>query len=182
MSHSNIKAAPLLLENLDLLMSLEAKSSVLDLACGSGRNGRLLVHKGIPVTFADRDKTQLDQLAVELVNESVLTDFWQVDFELPDGEPLADKCFDSILVFNYLHRPLLPAIRAAIRPGGLIFYETFTLAQDAFGRPNNPDYLLQADELQTMFNDWQILHKFEGELQQQRRAVANLIARRPETG
>ena len=171
-----------MVENIDLLMSLETNNSVLDLACGSGRNGRLLVQKGIPVTFADRDKTQLDQLAVELMNASVQTEIWQVDFELPDGEPLADKCFDSILVFNYLHRPLLPAIRAAIRPGGLIFYETFTFAQTAFGRPNNPDYLLQAGELQTIFNDWQILHKFEGELQQPRCAVANLIARRPETG
>jgi len=83
------------------------------------------------------------------------------------------------MVFNYLHRPLFPAIKEAIRPGGLIVYETFNLEQKKFGRPSNPDYLLQVGELCQAFEGWEIISEFEGEASDPERAISRLIARRP---
>ena len=103
---------------------------------------------------------------------------WLVDFESSDTNPLVDRRFDAVLVFNYLHRPLIQRIREATRLGGLVFYETFTVAQRNFGKPSNPDYLLQPGELKEYFEDWEVLHYFEGELVTPERAIANLIARR----
>ncbi|MEX2469435.1 MAG: class I SAM-dependent methyltransferase [Pseudohongiellaceae bacterium] len=189
MTHSNTSAAKLLVANLPLLEALRIDTGVLDLACGSGRNGGLLVRRGLPVTFADRDAESLRQVAATAGQERQdgqngqfgEVRLWQVDLEAPGSEPLRDKCFDAVLVFNYLHRPLLPALCEVVRPGGLLFYETFTTAQRAYGRPRNPDFLLRPGELRETFADWDILHDFEGELPDPTRAVASLIARKPET-
>ena len=51
--------------------------------------------------------------------------------------------YDGIVVTNYLHRPLLPAIAQALAPGGVLIYETFALGNERFGRPRNPDFLLR---------------------------------------
>jgi SAM-dependent methyltransferase len=50
--------------------------------------------------------------------------------------------YDGIIVTNYLHRPLLPAIARALAPGGVLIYETFARGNERFGRPRNPDFLL----------------------------------------
>jgi hypothetical protein len=51
------------------------------------------------------------------------------------------------VVTNYLYRPLLPVLIAAVAPGGVLIYETFARGNEAFGRPRNPDFLLKAGEL-----------------------------------
>jgi hypothetical protein len=68
--------------------------------------------------------------------------------DLETGEPwkLGDS-YDGIVVTNYLHRPLLPAIAAALAPGGAVIYETFAQGNERFGRPRNPDFLLRPGEL-----------------------------------
>lgn len=113
---------------------------VLDLAAGRGRHTRLLVERGYRVHAVDRDTTTLRPLAgprcqVEMV-------------DLETGEPwkLGDS-YDGIVVTNYLHRPLLPAIAAALAPGGAVIYETFAQGNERFGRPRNPDFLLRPGEL-----------------------------------
>ena len=50
---------------------------------------------------------------------------------------------------NYLHRPLLPQLRAALADDGVLLYETFALGNEAYGRPSNPGFLLRRDELLT---------------------------------
>lgn len=63
------------------------------------------------------------------------------------GWPWTDRRFDLVLVTNYLWRPLLPQVAAAVADDGLLFYETFGAAQPRFGRPANPDFLLRPGEL-----------------------------------
>jgi SAM-dependent methyltransferase len=88
--------------------------------------------------------------------------------------------YDLISVFNFLHRPLLPAIAAALRPGGLIVYETFVHPQrEQFGKPRRDAFLLQPGELAAAFAGWQILKYAEGPTGP-RRIAASLIARHPE--
>lgn len=155
---------------------------MLDLACGYGRNGLFLARHNVSVIFADNSKVAIQSITEELQRSELEGECWLVDFEAIGSHPLKGKMFDAVMVFNYLHRPLLSSIKAAIRPGGLIIYETFTVKQREFGRPNNPHFLLQPSELRTAFDDWEILQDFEGEAQDPKRAIASLIARRPEAG
>ena len=104
---------------------------------------------------------------------------WLVDLENPGTSPLAGLKFSAILTFRYLHRPLFPALREAVLPGGLVVYETFTTENHRFGRPSNPDFLLKPGELETIFEDWQIIFYFEGDLRHPDRNVARLVARKP---
>ena len=87
------------------------------------------------------------------------------------------------MAFRYLHRPLMPAIRQSLLPGGILLYETFTVDQPAFGRPKNPDYLLRHGELQAYFGDWNILHYFEGVRGKpetgDQQAIAQIVAQKP---
>lgn len=177
MSHSNADASRLLVDSLSLF-NHTGEVTVLDLACGKGRNGLLLAAAGISVCFADRDQAALDHVAAALERGQLPGTCWLLDLEVPGVNPLAGKQFDAVLVFNYLHRPLMPAIKESINRGGLIFYETFTAAQAKLGRPTNPEFLLQPGELKSWFEDWELLHYSEGEQEDPRRAVASLVARR----
>jgi hypothetical protein len=63
------------------------------------------------------------------------------------GWPLGDERFAAVVVTNYLWRPLLPALVAAVDAGGVLLYETFARGQDRFGRPRRPEFLLEPGEL-----------------------------------
>ena len=73
--------------------------------------------------------------------------------DLEDGSPwpFAGMEFDAVVVTNYLHRPLFPAIAAALSPGGVLIYETFVLGNERYGKPSNPRFLLRRDELLEAF-------------------------------
>jgi tellurite methyltransferase len=172
-------AARLLLEHLDLLTKLDHSLPVLDLACGSGRNGLMLAELGIPVVFADRSSNALKTIERYLTENGLPGRTWEVDLEQAGVNPLPNDGYDAIIVFRYLHRPLFPALLNAIKHGGLVIYETFTIGNRQFGRPNNPDFLLQPGELASVFQDWEIIYSFEGMLQDPDRAVARIVARRP---
>lgn len=177
-----MNASNLVVDNLDIIREAGNHGPILDLACGSGRNGKFLVEQGLSVVFADRQQSSLDEIGRTL-GSSDRCSLWAVDFESEVGNPLVGQRFAAILVFRYLHRPLMPAIREAIDSGGLLVYETFTVEQPRFGRPNNPDFLLRPGELEDRFGDWDILHSFEGvtasETSDKEQAIARIIARKP---
>ena len=172
-------AAKLLLDHLDLLTTLDHSLPVLDLACGTGRNGLMLAENGIPVMFADRSASALETIEQRLTEDKLPGRTWQVDLEQPGVNPFSSVRFNAIIVFRYLHRPLFPSLLSAVKPGGLIIYETFTIENRNFGRPNNPDFLLKPGELKTLFQDWEIIDYFEGVLNNPDRAVAQIVARKP---
>lgn len=192
MHTTNLQPSPLLVDWLPHIKSRLPHAHCLDLACGNGRNGAYLLDQGYSVCFADRQQSCLDSLdhlldaLKEPANKEKATR-WLVDFEKPGSYPLRDlpllgnsspgKSFDVIIVFNYLHRALMDDIKAAITKGGYVVYETFTVEQPRFGRPTNPNFLLQEKELETLFSDWHIDYYFEGI--KDNRAFASLIARKP---
>ena len=159
--------SPLLQTYLSELERAAEDLPVLDLACGSGRNGLYLIDHGIPVVFADRDLAALAVVEKSIIDRGYgdskrLFTLWPVDLEAPTGQPLAGQEYAGIMVFRYLHRPLFEGIKQAVCPGGVVIYETFTVDQVQFGRPRNPDYLLRPGELAAIFSGWQVLHSFEG--------------------
>lgn len=115
--------------------------TALDVGCGHGRHVRLLAQAGLQVTGVDRDADALAGLrglpGVEVVQADIESGPW----------PFTDRQFDLVLVTNYLWRPLLPLIKAAVAPGGWLIYETFTDGQQTIGRPARPEFLLRPGEL-----------------------------------
>lgn len=116
--------------------------AVLDLACGSGRHTRYFLDRGHPVVAVDIDLSGIGDLGAEGTLERV-----RADLEADGPFPLAGRRFAAVVVTNYLHRPLLPALVDAVAPGGLLLYETFARGNERFGRPSNPDFLLTPGEL-----------------------------------
>jgi SAM-dependent methyltransferase len=119
-----------------------AGGRVLDVAAGSGRHARFFLGRGHPVTVVDRDTSGVADLAAGDRAEVV-----EFDLEAGTAWPFAGRTFGGIVVTNYLHRPLLPEIVVAVAPGGALIYETFARGQERFGRPRNPDFLLERGEL-----------------------------------
>lgn len=167
-------------DHLKLVTGMDRSSAVLDLACGEGRNGLVLAQKGVEVVFADRSSSALEVVKRCLAEQQLPGREWQVDLEQPDTNPFLGQSFSAIICFRYLHRPLFPALLNAVTPGGLVIYETFTTENRRFGRPHNSDFLLQPGELKTLFNDWELIHYFEGIEQNPDRAIANIVTRKPE--
>ncbi|QYK05907.1 methyltransferase domain-containing protein [Shewanella zhangzhouensis] len=122
---------------------------VLDLACGNGRNGIWFLERGHHVSFVDLETTALPSEIQGNPGASIHP------FDLEQGRAPLLGPFDVILVFNYLHRPLMPWIRDSVLPGGILVYETFTEAQASIGRPKNPAFLLGKNELRERFTDWE---------------------------
>lgn len=170
--------ASLLLDHMELLIKLDRSNPVLDLACGSGRNGLALAAHGIPVVFADKSADLLLGIEQNLAKNDFQGRIWQVDLEQPGGNPFAGQHFSAIIVFRYLHRPLFPALKNAVMPGGLVIYETFTVENRRFGRPNNPDFLLKHNELKEEFQGWEIITHFEGRLENPDRVCAQIVTRK----
>ena len=114
---------------------------VLDLACGEGRHARLFAERGCSVLAVDRDASAL----------ATLTDSAEVETRVVDLEagswPLGSERFDAIVVVNYLHRPLFAPLLAALTPDGILLYDTFARGNEVYGRPSNPEFLLERDEL-----------------------------------
>jgi SAM-dependent methyltransferase len=115
---------------------------VLDLACGGGRHSRVFLAAGNPVTAVDRDLSGIAGLA----DRTGLTAL-EIDLETGAPWPFDPGSFGGVIVTNYLHRPILADIVAAVEPGGALIYETFALGNEAFGKPSNRDFLLQPGEL-----------------------------------
>lgn len=149
----------------------------LDLACGSGRDAVAMAEAGLAVEAWDRYAEALDRCRSLAASAGVSVTTCQVDVEF--DEVLEPDTFDVIACFNFLHRPLMPAMARAIRPGGFVVYETFTVEQrKRFGKPRRDSHLLSADELPSFFQGWQQVHYAEA-LSAPRRFVASIVARRP---
>jgi tellurite methyltransferase len=157
---------PLLVKNEMLLSGGRA----LDLACGLGQNSIWLASLGYQVTGIDVSGVALSA-AVSRARKVDVADrpvFVQMDL---DQWSLPTNMFDLICVFRFLKRRLFPEIRTGLRPGGLLFYSTRHIGLLNRQPDANQDFLLQPNELITVFSDWEIVHYEED------RENAQIIAR-----
>jgi tellurite methyltransferase len=161
-----------------LLLDEPLPGPVMDLACGDGRNGLFLAKRGLRVVFCDRSESALGEVRQNASRLGLSVETWQVDLET-EKKVLPENRFVAIVVFRYLHRPLIPEIKASLKKNGLLIYETFTVSQPQFGRPRNPDYLLRPGELLGWFSSWPLIHYFEGVKKDPSQAVASIVCRKP---
>lgn len=119
---------------------------VLDLAAGSGRHSLYLASQDFSVLAVDRDVAALEILLQSKTDLDI--EIEQLDLEGPTW-PLVNRVglFDAVVVANYLYRPYLQCLPDLLAEGGILMYETFAIGNAAFGKPSNPDFLLQTGEL-----------------------------------
>ena len=154
---------------------LPPSGRALDLACGRGRNALWLARHGLATTAIDRDPSVVAALDTRARQERLPLNALVLDLE-GGAADFGMGVYDVLVVVHYLHRPLFPALRAALRPGGVLVYETFTVAQAARGRPTNPAFLLEPGELPRLVAPLEVLAAREGDFEG--RMVSSVVARR----
>ncbi len=148
----------------------------LDVASGSGRNARWLAAQGFRTLAIDRDPMSIAGIRRLAEDGRLPLRAEVVDLET-GGATLPVSAFDVVVVVHYLHRPLFPSLKAALRPGGILVYETFTRAQARRGKPTNPAFLLEPGELRALVAPLQILFEREGDFEG--KMLSSVIAARP---
>jgi SAM-dependent methyltransferase len=145
-------------------------AAVLDLAAGRGRHALFFAERGHKVVAVDRDTSRLpDHPNIEPLTA-----------DLEDGSPWPlSRRFGAVVVTNYLHRPLMPALLDSVEPGGVLLYQTFMEGQQRFGKPANPAHLLRDGELLDLVRDRFSVTAYEARLlSDPMRMVQRLAARR----
>jgi SAM-dependent methyltransferase len=161
-----------------LLAPPPANRLALDLAAGAGREATWLALHGFELEAVDDDPGILERARALAARHGVrittrVQDLERHDTRLPEGR------YGLVIVFRFLHRPLLPAIERALAPGGRLVYETFRRGQARFGRPTHPRFLLDDGELARAFRGLVVEH-YEEPSPPGGPITARLLARKPE--
>jgi SAM-dependent methyltransferase len=157
---------------------LPAKGRALDAASGVAINGLYLAQLGLQVFALDISEIAL-KLAVQRASSTgVSLNAAVIDLSQPW---LPAEHFAVIVNFHFLERATIPVYRRALKPGGLLLFDTFTKRVD---HPDTPDYYLDPGELFDWFQDFEIIHYAEQDLdpseRHSERGLAQLVARKPE--
>jgi len=128
---------------------LPAAGDALDVASGLGGNAVFIARRGLRVQAWD-----LSAVAMTKLRDYAAEQGLEVYAQARDvsREPLPREAFDVIVVSRFLDRALPSALVTALRPGGLLFYQTF-LRESVGGAtgPRNPRFLLGTNELIRLF-------------------------------
>jgi 2-polyprenyl-3-methyl-5-hydroxy-6-metoxy-1,4-benzoquinol methylase len=142
---------------------LPTTGRALDLACGVSGTGLFLATSGLHCELWDNSSVALQKQSLWALKRHLPVDTCLRDCEARPPKP---NSFDVICVAHFLHRPLCRALTAALRPGGKIFYQTFTQAGSS--GPSNPDFLLKEGELRELFHELKVCYyreNFKGRAQ-----------------
>lgn len=159
---------------------LPAEGKGLDLACGLSANGFFLASRGLDVDAWDISDVVVAKLNQYAESNDIRLTAYAKDLTAPDLQP---ESYDVIVVAHYLERELAPAIAAALKPGGLLFYQTFVKdVTPSYTGPGNPDFRLDSNELLSLFSGLKLVAYREeatiGDLEQGLRNVAALVAQK----
>jgi SAM-dependent methyltransferase len=168
LNHSTLEPSPWIVRWSHLLAP---GASVLDVACGSGRHMRWFAERGHPTAGVDRSPEAV--AAAAPFGQTV-----QADIESGPW-PFAGQGFGAVIVTNYLWRPRMADIVAAVAAGGVLLYETFAAGNETVGKPSRPDFLLQPGELLAACAGLRVVAYEDGFLAAPDRFVQRVAAVRP---
>ena len=175
---SSAEAATVLSDNSHLLAL--TGGDALDLACGRAGNALFLAKKGFTVDALDISSVVIEGLESysreqELHINTVLRDV--------EHDGMTEKKYDVIVVSYFLNRNLFPQILESLKPGGLLFYQTWSQLKVTDAGPSNPDFRLKGGELLALCESLNIvLYKENGVLGNTNvglRNEAQIIAQKP---
>lgn len=161
---------------------LQPPGLALDVACGAGRNALHLARLGYEVVGIDISREGLDRLARRVRGEGLPVQLVHADlarFALPAAR------FDLIINTRFLLRSLFPSLEEALKPGGLLLFETYTVDEiEVLGGDIRREFALERGELRRAFAGLELLSYEEGILDdpEGERGLARLIARRSVVG
>ncbi|RLW55999.1 MAG: SAM-dependent methyltransferase [gamma proteobacterium symbiont of Stewartia floridana] len=171
------RPAEVLLSNAHLLPE---QGSALDLACGLGGNALFLAQRGFTVEAWDLSSVAIQRL-VQAAGQLKLNNLHARVRDV-EGQPPQTEQFDVIVVSYFLERSLIPTLIQALKPGGLVFYQTFTRQAVSSEGPQNPAFRLADQELLQLFSQLQVcVYREEGrlgDLSLGSRDVAMLVAQK----
>ena len=150
---------------------------VADIAMGNGRDALFLAEKGFIVTGLERSVEAIKLSKETMARKNLF--IWPV---LADARalPYRENSFDSVTVFYFLQREAVDEIRALLKKGGILIYETYLKRQNDIARPRNPAYLLDDGELIGYFKGFELL--FYEEIIEasggKRKAIARAVGRK----
>ena len=179
-SQSNVEKYPavsVLTENAFLLPKF---GTALDLACGLGTNAIFLARHGLATEAWD-----ISGVAIEKLRRNADSGDLEINAQVCEinGDSFSGRSFDVIVLSRFLDRNLSDAIMDALKPGGLLFYQTYTEEKTAPHGPNNPDYLLAENELLRLFSGLRVIFYREngciGDIEEGLRNEAQLIGQNP---
>ncbi len=169
--------AEVLLQNRHLLPK---QGIALDLACGLGANSLLLAEQGLEVHARD-----ISSVAIERLDRLAKQRQRQIHTKVLDvkSQPLQPNSFDVLVVTHFLVREMADELKAGLKPGGLLFYQTYCRDKVFAQGPSNPDYLLKDNELLQLFAGLKVrVYREEsllGDHNQGWRNQAMLVAEKP---
>lgn len=154
------------------------RGRALDVATGDGRHALYLARRGWAVDAIDFAYAGLACLVGIARRDRLPVTALQADLEV---FPLPRDHYDAIVNVRYLQRSLTEALKCALRPGGMIVFETFLRDQQRLGHPKNPAFLLERGELADRFRDFEMLAYREGrcETESGPAFLVQMLARRP---
>jgi len=166
------------------------KGRALDIAAGTGRHSLFLATHGYHVDAIDRDGMALERLSTDAqacTAGAVSTRKMDLEQPPPYEPDLGKDTYDVIIVFFYLYRPLFPYLMEALKPGGMLVYETFTI--DNYFHHKHPkrwEFCLAPNELLRLTSNLRVLHYDEGGRSDNRDSrltyTAQLVAHKPTQG
>jgi tellurite methyltransferase len=128
---------------------LPKQGIALDLACGQGANAVLLAKAGLDVSAWDISSVAIQQLQYFSDQNNLAINCQTRDVATSPPEP---NSLDVLVVSFFLERGLCKSLLAALRPGGLLFYQTYCQQKVAKQGPENTDFLLADNELLSLFS------------------------------
>jgi SAM-dependent methyltransferase len=170
---------------------LAAGSRVLCIADGEGRNSVWLAAQGFDVDAFDPSGVAVAKARRLAAERGVSVGYTVADaesWEWPDGAYDAVAAIFVQFAAPDLRRRIFARIAAALRPGGLLLLEGYSLDQLAYGTggPRSPDHLYTEEQLRAELTGFAIerLNAYHAEVEEGpghsgMSALIDVVARRP---
>ncbi len=150
--------------------------SVLDLACGAGRNALWLAEHGWQVTAVDGASVAVETLRARAAERNLPIEVHVADLEKGEYKIERDR-WDLVAICYYLQQNLFEPAKRGVKPGGILI----AIVHIAEPGQEQTRHSLRPGELEGFFKGWEILHRHEGMPSDKphRRPVAEIVVRRP---
>ena len=175
-SYSSLEPDLFLASSYDEFLFGTSPGLALDVAGGVGRHAIWLAQRGWRVRLVDISEVGIQQAEENAKRTGTAGSISSEVRNLNIMQELGREQYDLVIVFFFLQREIFPALAAALKPGGILIYKTYTTEQKNFsGGPSHPMFLLEPNELLHAFQSLRVLHYHETIRE---KGVAELVARK----